>query len=397
LASNHPASPAAIDQGHELALWVLAATAVAMPLRAALTPADRRLRAIRLPHLGWRSRVVAGGAAIVAGLVLALVADLPGTISHEYDRFVEGNTLPVVATQRDRLTDVGNNGRLEHWKVASAAFARQRLAGHGAGTFALLWDKGRPRPFQALDAHSLYAETAAELGLLGLALIIGTVGLLVIALVVRCRGEGRGVPAIAAALLLLWAVHAGIDWDWEMPAVTLPVLVLAAAAIATAKPAVPRPVGRTVRVVVGLGCLVLSVIPLQMAYSQRELNTSVHAFRQGNCPQVVTSALRSTKAIGARPEPFQLLSFCDVRFGLDRLAVRMADQAVANDPGNWEFRYSRALVRGAVRLDPRADAREALRLNPHQRLAQQAARAFRTRDPDAWKLRARSATLPIQD
>ena len=54
------------------------------------------------------------------------------------------------------------------------------------------------------------------------------------------RGGGRALlpPAIAAAAtglaagLAAWACHAGLDWDWEMPAVTLPALLLAAAAIA---------------------------------------------------------------------------------------------------------------------------------------------------------------------
>ena len=41
---------------------------------------------------------------------------------------------------------------------------------------------------------------------------------------------GRGDPAAVAGLAaggLAWAVHAGLDWDWEMPAVTLPALLLA--------------------------------------------------------------------------------------------------------------------------------------------------------------------------
>jgi hypothetical protein len=33
-----------------------------------------------------------------------------------------------------------------------------------------------------------------------------------------------------------FAVHAGVDWDWELPAVTLPVLLLAAAAVTRPEP-----------------------------------------------------------------------------------------------------------------------------------------------------------------
>jgi len=34
--------------------------------------------------------------------------------------------------------------------------------------------------------------------------------------------------ATAAAVLAAFAVHAGLDWDWEMPAVSLIPLILAA-------------------------------------------------------------------------------------------------------------------------------------------------------------------------
>jgi peptidoglycan/LPS O-acetylase OafA/YrhL len=36
------------------------------------------------------------------------------------------------------------------------------------------------------------------------------------------------------AVLATWALHAGIDWDWEMPAVTLPALACAGLVIALA-------------------------------------------------------------------------------------------------------------------------------------------------------------------
>jgi hypothetical protein len=38
------------------------------------------------------------------------------------------------------------------------------------------------------------------------------------------------LPA-AAAVLAAFILHAGVDWDWELPGVTLPVLLVAAAAV----------------------------------------------------------------------------------------------------------------------------------------------------------------------
>ncbi len=34
---------------------------------------------------------------------------------------------------------------------------------------------------------------------------------------------------------LVWLIHASIDWDWQLPAVTLPAVVLAGALIAAAE------------------------------------------------------------------------------------------------------------------------------------------------------------------
>jgi hypothetical protein len=35
---------------------------------------------------------------------------------------------------------------------------------------------------------------------------------------------------------VVWALHASIDWDWEMPAVTIPALVLAGLLMVLAEP-----------------------------------------------------------------------------------------------------------------------------------------------------------------
>ena len=44
----------------------------------------------------------------------------------------------------------------------------------------------------------------------------------------RGRGAGRGAARS-------WFLHASIDWDWQLPAVTLPAIVLAGALIAIAE------------------------------------------------------------------------------------------------------------------------------------------------------------------
>jgi hypothetical protein len=126
------------------------------------------------------------------------------------------------------------SNRYAYWKVAGETFADHPLQGEGSGGFRTAWLRERPFREPVRDAHSLYLETAAELGLAGLlALALLVAGCLTAAR--RALPAGAG----AAAALAAYAVHAGIDWDWEMPALTLVALALAARLIAAGEPRTP--------------------------------------------------------------------------------------------------------------------------------------------------------------
>ena len=144
--------------------------------------------------------------------------------------------------QRDsagRLRSLSTD-RFAYWDVALGSFAAHPLAGVGSGGFASEWRRERSSPEFLRDAHSLYVETLAELGLVGFGLLLAFMAA-VLAGLRRGRREAPGDPFLvaAAAVLCAVAVHAGLDWDWEMPTVALPALLLAAGV--TARPAAPRP------------------------------------------------------------------------------------------------------------------------------------------------------------
>jgi hypothetical protein len=220
----------------------------------------------------------------------------------------------------------------------------------------------------------------------------------------RIRGPDRALFAAIVAAMLAWAVRAAADWDWEMPVVTLWLFAVGGSTLATpvteAQTRRARAVGQalhpgpTLRLLIAIGCLVLAVAPARVAVSQGQLNRSVRAFERGDCAEAVDASLDSISAIGLRPEPFQILGWCDVRLGRTDLAVRAMDEAVKRDPRGWEYHYGLALVRGAARLDPLPAAREAARLNPLEPLAARAVKRFRTRDPRLWRRRALASRLP---
>ena len=118
------------------------------------------------------------------------------------------------------------------WKVAVSDASSHPLLGSGAGSFDDYWLVHRTIGAFVEDAHSLYLETAAELGLVGLTLL-GCA--LLVPLAAAARDRLDPLAPIAAAAYVTFLVHAGLDWDWEMPATTLGGLALAAALIGNAR------------------------------------------------------------------------------------------------------------------------------------------------------------------
>ena len=74
-----------------------------------------------------------------------------------------------------------------------------------------------------MHAHSLYLETGAELGAVGLALLLA-----LIALPLSSIGTRDPIRLGAACGFLAFVLHAGVDWDWDVPVVTAAALYLAA-------------------------------------------------------------------------------------------------------------------------------------------------------------------------
>ena len=164
------------------------------------------------------------GLAVIAVVLLAALA-VTGLGGERVGR------EPASGATARRLTSVDSQ-RYDYWREAGRQFADHPLAGDGSGSFLVRWRQERPRDsVPAADAHSLYVETAAELGSVGLAflaLLFGGVASAALAAVRRDRLLAAG----PVAALLAWAVHAGLDWDWEMPAVTLVAVLLAGTLIA---------------------------------------------------------------------------------------------------------------------------------------------------------------------
>jgi O-antigen ligase len=125
--------------------------------------------------------------------------------------------------------------RTDYWLVALETAWHEAPLGAGAGSFDDEWLRRRPIPVDVRDAHSLYVEMLAELGVAGLVLVGGLAGVPMVAAV---KYRNRELTAISAGAYFVYVVHAGLDWDWEMPVVVLTALVAASATLAASRPAV---------------------------------------------------------------------------------------------------------------------------------------------------------------
>jgi O-antigen ligase len=192
----------------------LAALALGLVVLALLAPEARPLW-LRLGRR-WRLAFAWAAVALLLGALVAVAVDRASP--------------PARGATAARFADLGSN-RADYWRVAVDAFAAAPVHGTGTAGFRVEWLRERDVREGAVDAHSLYLETAAELGLIGLALLAAFAG----GVAVCARRLARADPALAAgpcAALAALALHAGIDWDWELPALALIGLLLAGMAVA---------------------------------------------------------------------------------------------------------------------------------------------------------------------
>ncbi|WP_272475091.1 O-antigen ligase family protein [Baekduia alba] len=382
-------SGGALGDGHRAALVILAGAVVAAAARAAVLPLERRVDGWTPPSVSRTLR--AGGA--VAGLVVVLTAGVAVAL-HRADGEVSSGLAPSA-----RFQEIGTNGRGDLWRVALREGARAHpLRGSGAGTFGRLWARDGTTHFDAVDAHSLYVETAAELGLVGLALLAVLLATLLVGLLRRAIAGPPAWAGLAAGATALLA-HAGYDFDWEQTALMLPLFAAGGLALARpeeGRPAAPSPpapalgpeAGATAaapspptpalgpearataaalpllaRVGVVTLAAALALVPVAVHRSQRDLDAAFAAFRAGDCAATVRHAQDTRGALAQRPEPYALLAWCAAQ-RRDPKAITYSAQAIARDPGDWRLRFSDALVHARLGRDPRPAFAAALARSP---------------------------------
>lgn len=180
--------------------------------RLRLTPA--RARSVRGIAAGVLGMLVAGG-------VLAAI------LTHAWHHFTSPTAPSNVNPSRLLTTD---SYRWLWWKEAAHAFAARPVGGWGAGSFGVVHLIYRQNTLPVEQPHSVPLQFLSETGVVGALLGLGGIALLLVA---ATRGARRGTHTpsergMAMALLaagVAYTVHSLYDWDWNIPAVTLPALI----------------------------------------------------------------------------------------------------------------------------------------------------------------------------
>jgi O-antigen ligase/polysaccharide polymerase Wzy-like membrane protein len=222
------------------------AVAVAFAASIVLVAAEGRVR----PGVVGQRRIRRAG---LAGLALAIVlaggvaaasqARIGDELSERWDTFRSDASVENTQTGA-RIGQVTADQRYDYWTVALKAFREQPVAGIGAGGFENRYSAHKKYAKHSRYAHDLWLRALSETGVIGLALLVGFLVAMLVALVrARLRGPVELHPAIAAsaALSVAFFVQCGLDWLEEVPtllaaAVCLPLAVLRARAPADAPP-----------------------------------------------------------------------------------------------------------------------------------------------------------------
>lgn len=287
-------------------------------------PSDRR-RTIRL--------VTVAAGVMVAALLLAAAT---GMLSSAWNSFQRPSIQGAAAFDASRLGSATGTGRYQFWGAALDAFGTHPFRGIGAGSYEFWWSRNAPFYLPVRNAHSLYLESLAELGVFGL-VAVAFVVLIVVAAVARAIGasvrEAPGRAAVAAGITAI-AVAAALDWVWQMTVLPALFLLLGATALA---PAVARSVTVSQRVLLGVLALV-SIVAVAVPLATSSLLADSRAgVRAGRLAEALVDARSAQRVEPSASSPRLQAALIEEQQGALAAAEKDAAAAAAASPTDWRL------------------------------------------------------------
>jgi hypothetical protein len=351
----------AAHDGHRLAALLTLLCGANACLGAGFVSAARRIEVAE-----WLERAfaIATAVAVVAGAIVIFGSyGDPITIAKRGYTSFNSAPPPIESNLNHRLLNFSGNGRADLWRVAWRDARRHPVLGAGAGTYERFFLAHQPSTVgRVRDAHSLYIETLAELGPMGLGILILT---LATPLLVLQRARRHPLAPVAAGAYVAYLAHTGVDWDWEQTAVTLAGLLCGASLLVFARrwadPGPLRPVTRYVAAIAAVAAAFFATLTL---LGNSALSRSEAARERGQPAQAVDEARRARWLLPWSPAPLEALGKAQATAGLLPAARSSFRDSIAKDDGNWQVWYElagastgkarREALRRAVVLFPRS-------------------------------------------
>ena len=349
----------AADEGERLALWLLLLAIAAAAVAVVFALGERRVELPRRVATAFAATLAVGAALVVLGVVVRLGGPVD-MVERAYDAFDAPPPTVAGPDLGERLFSFSGSYRVDLWKSAWRQYEANPVLGGGAGSFEQHWLADRPFEHKVRDAHSLYFETLSELGPVGLALLLLTLGAPVAAALVS-RRHPLVPPAFAAYVAYL--VHAGIDWDWELPALTVLALLCGTAMLAAARRSdTPLQLGTWGRGIAVAGSLGVAAVAFVALVGNNAIAHSDTAADDGNWSKAESEARKAKRWAPWSSEPWQRLG--EAHLGQDRFATAEQDfrEAIDREPRDFELWLD--LARATDGAERAAALRRASELNP---------------------------------
>jgi hypothetical protein len=336
--SGTPLAQAAHD-GHRLAVILAFLMVGNAAIAAGLAYVARR---VEVPPIAQRAFAVAVALviAVTAAAAFSRYGD-PVTLANKAYRSFKAPPPHAVGNLNQRLLSFSGNGRADLWRLAWDDARRHAVLGAGAGTYERYFlahqpsDVGRVR-----DAHGLYIETLAEVGPIGLALLIVV---LLTPLATLHRARRHPLVPLAAGAYIAYLVHAGVDWDWELPAVTLAGLLCGASILLFGRRWMPpRPLSFPTRLLGAVAAAAAAVFAAIALLGNSALSRSETAREEGKPTRAAADARRARLLMPWSPRPWEALGRAQVAAGLLPQARGSFRKAISMDRGDWRLWYDLA-------------------------------------------------------
>jgi hypothetical protein len=325
---------------------------------------------------GWtkpsrRTSLIALGTAVCLVIVVAVALVTSGKVSNAWNEFKESNgTTDGVG----RLQSFSSNGRVPYWEAALHEFSAHPLVGGGSGSYEVWWAQHRGEKGGFVrDSHSLYLEALAELGIVGLVLILFFIGWVLYVGVRTYRFAARSRRSqLAAAMagVVAFCFGAAYDWLWELPVLAIAFLLLASVLVSAGAGERRRPSSVALRVggcAIAIAAMVGIAIPLSAATSIQQSQASV---RSGDLAGALTDAEDAVRVEPFAAPPHLQKALVLEEQGRISAAEKAALAAVHREPKEWRswVVLSRLQARSGMAKASLASYRKAKMLNPRSRL-----------------------------